>query len=89
MKNKNKWSYFAALFSSFLVPTLAQADDIRLYNWESYLSESFKSDFGAKSGHTIKEIYFDTEDVRDSTILAGRASVFDVIMMDTNSLNFS
>lgn len=73
-----------ALIITALQPVLA--DDIRFYNWESYLSQGFIEAFTANTGHQVKEIYYDAEDIRDAVITSGRGDSYDVILVDAFSL---
>ena len=65
---------------------LALADTVRFYNWESYTAETVFEQFAERTGHQVSEIYYDEEDVRDAVISSGRATNYDVILMDTFSL---
>ena len=55
-----------ALLSIVSQPVLA--DEIRFYNWESYLSSEFITQFEAETGHHVNEIFYDEEDVRSRRI---------------------
>lgn len=73
-----------ALLSIVSQPVLA--DEIRFYNWESYLSSEFITQFEAETGHHVNEIFYDEEDVRDAVITSGRGDNYDVILVDAFSL---
>lgn len=65
---------------------IASAEVINIYNWEQYLSDDLIAKFEQESGHTIKQFYYDDEDVRDTFILSRKLNVLDLVMIDTLSL---
>jgi len=64
----------------------ASAEKIRIYNWRLYLADQVVEAFEKESGHTLVQMFYDEEAVRDEVISSGRSQGFDLIMMDDSTL---
>ena len=81
----NPLSSFMALFSCML-SSGAFADEIKLFIWEDYLSKDVISQFEKQSGHTIKQVYFDSEMLRDAVVYSGKVAAYDLVILDGYTL---
>lgn len=73
------------LFTCFLGPSVF-ADEIKLFIWEEYLSSEVINDFEKQSGHSVKQIYFESEMLRDSVVHSGKATAYDLFIVDSLTL---
>jgi len=64
----------------------ALAEKLRIYNWRLYLTDQVVEAFEKESGHTLIQMFYDEEAVRDAVISSGRSQGFDLIMMDDSTL---
>ncbi len=65
-----------------LVPALCQAETLTILNWEEYLSEDTISAWEAKTGHTLRQIYFDNDEARDTLLVRTEQTNIDIAVMD-------
>lgn len=81
-------TFFVSIFCLLSVsPLLAQ--EIKIYTWEYFLSDAVIADFTKKTGHSIKQYYFDNEVDRNAMLMNGQANQFDLILVDNvNTQNF-
>lgn len=71
------------LVSSLLCFTLVtKADTLTLLNWEEYLSEEVIQAWEKKSGHQLKQIYFDNDENRDQILINHKDQVIDLAVVD-------
>ncbi|MGL4205073.1 MAG: polyamine ABC transporter substrate-binding protein [Aeromonadaceae bacterium] len=68
-----------------LIPALS-AVELVVYNWPFYLAPEVKNLFTQETGHTIKELYFDSEEARSNLLLAKHTPIVDVTVIDYQSL---
>ncbi|WP_166434212.1 polyamine ABC transporter substrate-binding protein [Vibrio viridaestus] len=54
--------------------------------WEDYLSPEVVEQFEQETGNKVSLIYFDTETLRDEVINTGRASTYDLVILDSLTL---
>ncbi|WP_428775146.1 polyamine ABC transporter substrate-binding protein [Vibrio sp.] len=76
----------AFMFAGFLSHP-AVADEVKIYTWEEYFSEDVIAEFEEQTGHQIKQIYFDSEKLRDEVVTTERVNAYDLFVMDGYSLN--
>lgn len=62
------------------------AVELVVYNWPLYLAPEVKELFTQETGHTIKELYFDSEEARSNLLLAKHAPRMDVTIIDYQNL---
>lgn len=83
---------FIALFSFFVYSTaysdhsLVQKTELKLLNWEAYLSADVIAGFEAETGINIQEFRFSNETERDALTLGTRSHEFDLVMYDNTRL---
>ncbi|PWI33312.1 spermidine/putrescine ABC transporter substrate-binding protein [Vibrio albus] len=63
------------------------ADEIRIYTWEDYFSEEVLRQFEKETGHVIKQVYFESEKLRDEVISSSRGESYDLFIMDGYTLS--
>ena len=66
-----------------LINRQSYADTITILNWESYLSQEIIEEWEAKSGHTIRQVFYDNEEQRDMLIANYKGDQIDVIVLDS------
>ncbi|PJC86734.1 spermidine/putrescine ABC transporter substrate-binding protein [Vibrio sp. HA2012] len=66
---------------------IAIADEIKIYTWEEYFSDEVIRQFEQDTGHTVRQIYFESEKLRDEVIASGRGNAYDLFVMDGYTLN--
>lgn len=66
----------------FIVCNAASAETLTILNWEEYLSEDVKSRWEAETGHTINQIYFDSDEQRDAMLTSYDDDVIDIAVID-------
>jgi spermidine/putrescine-binding protein len=76
-----------SLFLSVSFSCSSIADEIRIYTWPEYISKDIIARFEAKTGHKITLVYFENEQLRDEVIASGQAQSYDLIIVDSLSLN--
>ncbi|MGF1695262.1 extracellular solute-binding protein [Vibrio lamellibrachiae] len=62
------------------------ADEIRLLTWEEYFSSELISEFEQQTGHTLKQVYFESEALRDQVVYSGKAKAYDLFIIDGYTL---
>lgn len=72
---------FTACFSLFLA-NASFADTLTLFNWEEYISDDVVKSWEEKTGHTLKQLYFDNDEERDSIIASDAAKNIDLAIID-------
>ena len=77
-------SLFSLLCLGLLPP--ASAVELVVYNWPFYLAPEVKTRFTQETGHTIKELFFDSEEARSNLLLAKHAPLVDLTVIDYQSL---
>lgn len=65
-----------------LTSTTLQAEEVRLFTWEGYFSEEVLTDFELQTGHSVKQIYFESESLRDDVIYSGKGAAYDLFILD-------
>lgn len=77
---------FSFILSVVLGCNMANAGEVRIYNWEEYLSDDVIRQFELETGHTVKQLYFESENLRDEVVSSGRAEAYDLFIMDSYTL---
>ncbi|QFI38101.1 spermidine/putrescine ABC transporter substrate-binding protein [Moritella marina ATCC 15381] len=65
----------------------AQADEIQLFTWEEYFSDEVIKRFEAETNHTVNQIYFENESLRDQVMYSGKAAAYDLVILDGYTLS--
>lgn len=63
----------------------AHADTLTILNWEKYLAPEVVTAWEAKTGHTIKQIYFDNDETRNAILVRSEQEGIDIALMDQPS----
>lgn len=79
MKNKILSAIFCC---SVLISTSVYTETLTILNWEEYLSDEAIKAWEEKTGHTIKQIYFDNDEARDSYLVKSELEGIDIAVMD-------
>lgn len=80
-------SYLLILLTLSLACKTSQADEIRLFTWEEYFSDEVIKAFEQETQHTVKQVYFDSEGLRDDVMYSGKAKAYDLVILDGYTLN--
>lgn len=72
---------------SVLTSLTCWSDEIKIYTWEDYISPAIIDQFTKETGHTVSQIYFENEQLRDEVIMSDRVLAYDLIIIDSSSLN--
>lgn len=62
--------------------SLCQGDTLTLLNWDEYLSDKVIKQWEDQTGHTIEQIYFDNDEIRDSIIVEQKNKAIDLAILD-------
>jgi len=65
----------------------AQADEIQLFTWEEYFSDEVIKRFEEETNHTVNQIYFENESLRDEVMFSGKAAAYDLVILDGYTLS--
>jgi spermidine/putrescine-binding protein len=65
----------------------AIADEVKIYTWEDYFSADVLKQFEKETGHIVKQVYFESEKLRDEVISGSRGEAYDLFIMDGYTLN--
>ena len=75
--------YISLSLFCFLSVSNLSAQEIKIYTWEGFLSEAVVNAFTQKTGHTIKQYFYDSEVDRDAVLINGLAAKYDLILVDS------
>ena len=59
------------------------AQEIKVYTWENFLSEAVVNAFTQKTGHTIKQHFYDSEVDRNAILMNDLAAKYDLVLVDS------
>jgi len=71
---------------TYLLCSFSLADEIKIFTWEDNFSPKVISDFEKQSSHTVKQIYFDSETLRDQVVYSNKATEYDLFVVDDLTL---
>jgi len=60
-----------------------QAQEIKIFIWEHFISDDVIARFTKQTGHTVKQYYYDNEVDRNSLIINGQAESYDLVLVDS------
>lgn len=69
----------------FLLAGQSAAVELRIYTWEGYLSQEVIDNFTQKTGISITQVYFDSDQTRDEVIATTTGKSFDIILFNSIS----
>ncbi|WP_435237468.1 ABC transporter substrate-binding protein [Psychromonas sp. PT13] len=81
-----RFLHVITILLTYLLCSFSLADEIKIFTWEDNFSPKVISDFEKQSGHTIKQIYFDSEMLRDQVVYTNKANVYDLFVVDNLTL---
>lgn len=73
------------LLLTLSLASLGRSETLTILNWEDYLSEEVIEAWEERSGHEIKQIYFDNDEVRDSILLNHKEQIIDIAIVDEST----
>ncbi|WP_409440131.1 spermidine/putrescine ABC transporter substrate-binding protein [Psychromonas sp. GE-S-Ul-11] len=65
---------------TFSLPLNAQ--EIKVFIWEHFISEEIINEFTQKTGHTVKQYFFDSEVDRNALLMNGQGIRYDLVLVD-------
>jgi Spermidine/putrescine-binding periplasmic protein len=78
-------SVLLGLLTTIFVSPLP-AVELVVYNWPFYLAPEVKARFTQETGHTIKELYYDNEEARNTLLLSEHRPDIDLVITDYQTL---
>ena len=88
MKRTHKIGLFtlmAALLSALSFPAFAENRVVNVYNWSDYIDPAILDDFTKETGITVKYDVFDSNELLETKLLAGKTG-YDVVVPSGNFL---
>ncbi|PMG70334.1 polyamine ABC transporter substrate-binding protein [Vibrio lentus] len=84
-----KTFYISVVVSScFLTGTVfSQQNDIYIYNWDEFLSDSVITQLSDTYDISLKQQYFSDESIRDEVLLSERRGAFELVIIESVKLN--
>lgn len=73
--------YCAFLLSLFYISPLF-AQQLKIFTWEKFISQTVLDDFQKSTGHTVKLYYYDSEVDRDAILINGKGQRYDLVIAD-------
>ncbi|MFT2112396.1 ABC transporter substrate-binding protein [Marinomonas sp. 2405UD68-3] len=61
-----------------------QAEEIKIYNWEAFLSPTVITQFTKETGHTVSQTFFDNDHQIGSLFANGKSKLFDLLMIQSS-----
>ena len=58
------------------------AGELKIFTWEDYISDTLIREFEDTYGHTVSQIYFENEMLRDVVVYSGKALAYDLFIID-------
>jgi len=75
----------AALLSALSFPAFAENRVVNVYNWSDYIDPAILDDFTKETGITVKYDVFDSNELLETKLLAGKTG-YDVVVPSGNFL---
>lgn len=73
------------LVSWICIVQYSYAEELVLFNWQEYLSEQVIQEWQDETGVPLKEVYFDSDEMRDEVLATKNADQFDLVLIDSTS----
>lgn len=67
--------------------TFGQQNDIYIYNWDEFLSDSVITQLSDTYDISLKQQYFSDESIRDEVLLSERRGAFELVIIESVKLN--
>ena len=72
---------FSLIFSISL-SAQSFAEELKIFTWEDYISDALIEEFEEQYGHTVSQVYFENEMLRDAVVYSGKALAYDLFIID-------
>ncbi|MGR5389197.1 polyamine ABC transporter substrate-binding protein [Vibrio crassostreae] len=76
---------FSLTFSIFL-STQSFSEELKIFTWEDYISDTLIEEFEEQYGHTVSQVYFENEMLRDAVVYSGKALAYDLFIIDGQTI---
>ena len=63
------------------------AQEVKIFIWDHFISENVINKFTEKTGHTVKQYYYDNELERNSLLMNGQGERYDLVLVDNATTN--
>ena len=67
-------------FYTLMAPVMAGAETLTLYNWPDYMPPAILEDFTRETGHTVKVIAYESDELKTDTLISTRGEGFDMMV---------
>ncbi|CAK1927242.1 extracellular solute-binding protein [Vibrio crassostreae] len=75
-----------ALTFSILLSAQSFAEELKIFTWEDYISDTLIEEFEERYGHTVSQVYFENEMLRDAVVYSGKALAYDLFIIDGQTI---
>lgn len=75
------------LLACSLIASNCYAEVLNLFTWDNYMADEVIQAFQQETGHHVELFYLENDDERESLIFSGRAANFDLVIIDSQTLN--
>lgn len=62
------------------------AEELKIFTWEDYISDILIEEFEEQYGHTVSQVYFENEMLRDAVVYSGKALAYDLFIIDGQTI---
>ncbi|NOI66887.1 spermidine/putrescine ABC transporter substrate-binding protein [Vibrio sp. 99-8-1] len=76
-----------SLTCSIFFSTQSIAESLKIFIWEDYISDTLIEEFEEQYGHTVSQVYFESERLRNVVVYSGKALAYDLFIIDGSSLD--
>lgn len=70
------------LLTGFMMCSIGHGQTLTILNWDAYLSEDAIAQWEASTGASIRQIYFDSDETRNSLLTSYDQSAIDLVIID-------
>lgn len=74
-----------ALALYLVVTPWAAADSLTFFTWEDFISEELLAEWERETGVEVKQVFYDSDEMRDEVLASGGARIFDLVIFDSVS----
>lgn len=68
-------------------PPVPAKNELIVLNWSEYMDQELKKEFEQKFNATVKEVYFETDEMRDELLVNTNATGYDVVICNGPPIN--
>lgn len=76
-----------SLTCTIFLSAQSSAEELKIFIWEDYISDTLIEEFEEQYGHTVSQVYFDSEMLRDVVVYSGKALAYDLFIIDGQTLS--